>query len=328
MLGGGGGGPEAGVPDRGKRPPQVDRAIARLRGRFVADAVELLDTSETDGESAVAACNALALFGAGDRLIVVGGTEAWKADDAKAIAAYLRAPSPGTVLALVPHDTGRLVWAGEGRNQDTLGRFFDELGAERAALLTHVSCDGAEWIHAVVRARAPLAVICLDPFHVVAWALKALDKVRVRTMTRAGISDRHAMWAVRDPPDLTGRAAHQPGRDRRHRSHALPGVSAQGPLRELFGSKPTGPAPAGRVAVVGVALAHPRVRRARPQHPPLPRPDLNTLDHGLSNAESEATNTHLRALTKRAYGFHSPDALIAMALLTRGGLCPPLPGRK
>ena len=53
----------------------------------------------------------------------------------------------------------------------------------------------------------------------------------------------------------------------------------------------------------------------------------NTLDHGLSNARSEATNTHLRALTKRAYGFHSPDALIAMAMLTRGGLCPPLPGR-
>jgi len=53
----------------------------------------------------------------------------------------------------------------------------------------------------------------------------------------------------------------------------------------------------------------------------------NTLDHGLSNARSEATNTHLRALTKRAYGFHSPEALIAMALLTRGGLCPLLPGR-
>ena len=48
----------------------------------------------------------------------------------------------------------------------------------------------------------------------------------------------------------------------------------------------------------------------------------NTLDHGLSNARSEATNTHLRALTKRAYGYHSPEALIGMAMLTRGGLCP------
>ena len=54
---------------------------------------------------------------------------------------------------------------------------------------------------------------------------------------------------------------------------------------------------------------------------------LNTLDHGLSNARSEATNTPLRLLTRRAYGFHSPESFIAMADLTRGGLCPPLPGR-
>jgi len=54
---------------------------------------------------------------------------------------------------------------------------------------------------------------------------------------------------------------------------------------------------------------------------------LNTVEHRLSNARSEATNTHLRLLTRRAYGYHSPDSLIAMANLTRGRLCPPLPGR-
>lgn len=53
----------------------------------------------------------------------------------------------------------------------------------------------------------------------------------------------------------------------------------------------------------------------------------NTLEHGISNAVSEATNTHPRLLTRRAYGYHSADALIAIATLTRGGLCPPLPGR-
>ena len=53
----------------------------------------------------------------------------------------------------------------------------------------------------------------------------------------------------------------------------------------------------------------------------------NTLEHGVTNARSEATNTHLRLLTRRAYGYHSAQALIAMADLTRGGLCPPLPGR-
>jgi hypothetical protein len=54
----------------------------------------------------------------------------------------------------------------------------------------------------------------------------------------------------------------------------------------------------------------------------------NTLKHEISNARTEAINTHLRALTKRAYGYHSPEALIAMAMLTRGGLQLELPGRK
>ena len=60
-------------------------------------------------------------------------------------------------------------------------------------------------IHAAVTERAPQAVLGIDPFHVVAWAMKALDKVRARTMTGAGIRDRHAMWATRkNPTDLTG----------------------------------------------------------------------------------------------------------------------------
>ena len=34
-----------------------------------------------------------------------------------------------------------------------------------------------------------------------------------------------------------------------------------------------------------------------------------------------------RLTPRRAYGFHSAQALIGLALLTLGGLCPPLPGR-
>ena len=81
--------------------PKVDRAVARLRGRFVADAVELHDAATTSGEDAVAACNAMGLFGAGTRLVVVEGVEVWKAPDAKAVGSYLRSPAPGTTLALV-----------------------------------------------------------------------------------------------------------------------------------------------------------------------------------------------------------------------------------
>ena len=85
----------------GSDRPKVDRAVARLRSRFDAEAVELLSAVETTGEDAVAACNVMGLFGAGTRLVVVEGVEAWKAADAKAVATYLKAPAPGTTLALV-----------------------------------------------------------------------------------------------------------------------------------------------------------------------------------------------------------------------------------
>ena len=52
------------------------------------------------------------------------------------------------LLVVVCHDTGRLLWAAEGRSQATLHTFFDALGEERFGRVTHVSCDGAAWLHA------------------------------------------------------------------------------------------------------------------------------------------------------------------------------------
>jgi len=58
------------------------------------------------------------------------------------------------------------------------------------------------------------------------------------------------------------------------------------------------------------------------------RPGIEAaLTHGLSNARVEAVNTKIRLLTRIAFGFHSGTALIALAMLTLGGYCPPLPGR-
>jgi transposase len=106
--------------------------------------------------------------------------------------------------------------------------FFDALGAERAARITHVSADGADWIAGVVAARAPQAVLCADPFHVVSWATGALDEVRRevwRTTRQAGATTpirhlsrtvrlssgdakdlKHARYALwKNPQNLTGR---------------------------------------------------------------------------------------------------------------------------
>jgi transposase len=52
-----------------------------------------------------------------------------------------------------------------------------------------------------------------------------------------------------------------------------------------------------------------------------------SLLHGASNARVESVSTKLRLLTRVAFGFKSPEALIGLAMLALGGLCPSLPGR-
>jgi transposase len=244
---------------------------------------------------------------------------------------------------VVDHDTGRLVWAAPGRDRATLARFFDELG-ERCALLTQVSADAAEWIAEVVAARAPQAVRCVDPFHVVAWAMEALDVERRRAWNdaRRGQVRRNrkgatgpartiarSRWALWKNPDrltenqtakLAWIAKTEP---RLHRAYLL----KEG-LRYVFEVK----GEAGRHALDRwISWA----RRCRiPAFVELARRIVKhrasieaTLEHGLSNGLIESTNTKIRLLTRIAYGFARPDALIALAMLALGGLCPPLPGR-
>lgn len=241
------------------------------------------------------------------------------------------------LLIVIDHDTGRLVWAGKDRTAQTLRRFFDDLGPDRARALTHISADGAEWIHTVTAERAPGAVLCLDAFHVVAWATKALDEARRRLaaeLRRTGHAEqattiKHTRWALlKNPPDLTGEqrttlASIQADNGVLYRAYLL-----KEQLRMIFQTELAD----ARVLLAGwISWA----RRSRiPAFVTLAKTlnrhrtlILNAVEHRLSNARSEATNTHLRLLTRRAYGYHSPESLIAMADLTRGGLCPPLPGR-
>lgn len=52
------------------------------------------------------------------------------------------------IMIAVGHDTGRLIWAAQGRNQDTVRKFFDALGDERSKQLAAVTADG---VHAGAR---------------------------------------------------------------------------------------------------------------------------------------------------------------------------------
>jgi transposase len=257
------------------------------------------------------------------------------------------------LTVVVDHDSGNLVWAEPGRDAATVGRFFDALGSDRAKKLTHVSADGAAWISNVVRQRAPQAVLCADPFHVVSWATKCLDEVRRETWniarrTAGGtqqIGDRaggrynasrgdaktiaNSRWALwKNPEDLTVKQATQlawiaTSSPRLHRAYLL----KEG-LRHVF--KLGGHA--GKHALTAWLAWAQRCRidvfvelgRRIKRHLPTIHA---TLDHGLTNARIEAANTKIRLITRIAYGFKSPDALIALAMLTLGGYRPPLPGR-
>ena len=109
---------------------------------------------------------------------------------------------------------GVLLWAHPGRDKATLEKFFDRLGKERCAKITLVSSDAAEWIAIVVAARCTNAELCMDPFHTVAWATKALDEVRRDTWNAARRDGqkavakelknaRYGLW--KNPESLTAR---------------------------------------------------------------------------------------------------------------------------
>jgi DNA polymerase III delta subunit len=99
----------------GSDRPKVRRALERLRARFVEGSVEFLsaekqpDREAVTGADAIAACNALGLFGGDDagRLVVVEKAERWKAADVDPVAEYLQDPAPGAVLALVAEEPMR-----------------------------------------------------------------------------------------------------------------------------------------------------------------------------------------------------------------------------
>src|SRR4029453_6948727 len=83
----------------GSDRPKHLRALRRLRARFGPEAVEQLSADSTSGADAVAACNALGLFGGheGGRLVIVEGVERWRKADVEAGGAYLGNPVGGAL---------------------------------------------------------------------------------------------------------------------------------------------------------------------------------------------------------------------------------------
>jgi transposase len=251
------------------------------------------------------------------------------------------------LTVVVDHDSGRLVWAAPGKEGATLASFFEALGPQRTARLTHITCDMAPWFDWVLRHYAPGAVRCADPFHVVRWAIDALDLERRRARREAsgrGHVDergrihpaqgqartlrnaRYALW--KNPEHLSAAQHHQlewiqKSDPRLYRAYLLKeglryclqrrGDEARDALDQWLAWAWRSRLPAFVEAADKVHAHRPAIEAA--------------IDSRLSNALVESTNTKIRLLTRVAYGFHGPEPLIALAMLALGGHCPALPGR-
>ena len=239
------------------------------------------------------------------------------------------------LTVVVDHHTGRLVWAAPGRDRKTVLAFFDALGEERCKQIELVSADMAAWISGPIAARVPDAVRCVDPFHVVMLATEALDDVRREVWNEARRQGnlelarelkgaRFAVW--KNPENLTDRQAAKLATIQQTNAKLYRAYLLKEQLRQIY-QLPA--AAASRLLDAWLKWA----RRSRlPSFVKLARTIteqrdgiLAAIQHGLSNARIEQINTQIRLITRRAFGFHSPQALIALAMLKLADLCPPLP---
>jgi transposase len=248
------------------------------------------------------------------------------------------------LTVVVDHESRKLIWAAPGRDRATLAKFFDLLGAQRCAQITHVSADAADWIADVVAERCPGAVRCADAFHVVSWATEALDEVRrqawndARALARADAgaagrerarrlkAARYALW--KNPEHLTARQLDKLAWIARTDQRLYRAYLLKEGLRFVFAVKGEAGKHAldrwlGWAARCRIAAFVALGRKVRKHRAAIDA----ALDHQLSNALIESTNTKIRLLQRIAFGFHSADALVALAMLALGGLRPALPGR-
>ncbi len=240
---------------------------------------------------------------------------------------------------VVDHDRGVVVWGAQGKDSATLDEFFTELGPQRSQQIEAVSLDlGPAFIKSVTtEGHAPNAIICADPFHIIKIVGDALDEVRrdLWQQLRRLPGDqwakgfKGARWALlKNPEDLTDTQTTQLARIRRNRG----GIWRAYEMKEQFRAIFTGDLTRDQAAALldrWCARAQrsrlaPFVKAARTIRY---RRDLilNAIEHGLSNGRVEGLNNKVRLIIRRAYGFHSPDAALALVMLGAGPINLKLP---
>jgi transposase len=235
------------------------------------------------------------------------------------------------------HDTGKIIWGKAGKDTDTLTAFFDELPDGAAMGIEAVSMDMGPAYAKAVRAHAPQAVLCFDPFHVVKLAGDALEALRRQVWQAArALPDKRiakafkgARWALlKNPDNLTAAQAQTLREIKRSGGILWRAYQLKEALRAVFAGDldPT---------TVGELLDRWCSRTQRCRIPEFVKAGRTIRKHrdgidaaitrGLSNGRHEGLNNKVRLIIHRAYGFHSADAALALIMLTCGPVTLELP---
>ena len=240
---------------------------------------------------------------------------------------------------VLDHDRGRVVWGAPGRDSATLDGFFEELGPERSAAIEAVSLDlGPAYLKSVTaEGHATRAIVCADPFHLVKIVGDALDEVRrdLWQELRRLPDDRWAKafkgsrWALlKNPEDLTDTQAKKLAALKRTRGGIWRAYEMKEQFRAIFAD---GIAPKEAIELLDQWIA----RASRSRLTPFAKAAatmrqrrgiiVNAIEAGISNGRVEGMNTKVRLLVRRAYGFHSAEAALALVMLACGPIDLKLP---
>jgi transposase len=245
-------------------------------------------------------------------------------------------PEPAIMVPFGPCPT---VPAGHGIPGAWLesGSELDPAIVARASRLTAVSMDMTGGYAASARNYASRAVICIDPYHVVQLANKALDEVRrpywneLRSLGDQDAAKRFkdARWSLlKAPEDLTDKQAATLTRLKAAGGEVWRAYTLKEAVRGIF-------EPGLSVEDVTVLIDRLLSRLARSRLEPFVKLGKTIRKHrdgilaairlGINQGRTEALNNKVRLITRRAYGFHSAKAALALIMLTCGPITLHLP---
>jgi transposase len=237
------------------------------------------------------------------------------------------------------HTSGKIVWGKTGKDTATMDAFFDELGADRSGRIEAVSMDMGPAFAKSVRTEghAPQAVVCIDPFHAVKLVGEALDVERRKAwneLRQAGNPDaakkfKGARWALlKNPTNLTDEQATTLRKLKRRGGDVWRAYTLKEAFREIFAGDLTTDqvaelidrwiSRASRSRLAAFVKAAQTIRKHRDGL-------LAAIRLNINNGRAEGLNNVVRLIIRRARGFHTAEAALALVMLTCGPITLQLP---